>query len=118
MNKTGGNENAAAEQRVEAYREVIRLSLDEIAVEVEAALRDANLHIPIYLVLPNTGSSIVNVATLLDPPDLDWSHAAAIVCRLLGAKLGGIQLSSRSLQCWVANAKLDAAEVLQDPTGE
>lgn len=118
MDKTKGNKESAAEQRVEAHREVIRLSLDEIAVEVEAALREANLTFPIYLVSPNTGGSIITVATLLDPPDIDWSHAAAIVCRLVGNRLGKIKLSSRHLQCSVANAQLDALDVLHDLAGE
>jgi hypothetical protein len=118
MDKTKSNKKLAAEQRLEAHREIIRLKLDEIAAEVEVALRDANSSFPIYLAIPNKGGALITFATSLDPPDADWAQASDIVCGLLGGKLGGIKLGSRSLQCSAATTKVDAADVIPHPSRE
>src|SRR5438477_12566529 len=111
MNTTHSNKLATDDGRLEAHREAMRLSLDEIAVEVETALRDTSLDFPIYLAIPNSGGAIITFATVLDPPDADWSKASAIVCQRVSDKLGGIRLGTRPLQCSVANAKIEAVEV-------
>ena len=98
----------------DAQRGVIRLALDEIATEVGTALRDANLDFPIFLTVPNSGDSLATMACPLDPSDSDWSHASAIVCRIIGKRLGDARLCGRPLQCAVANATMGAAEVTAD----
>jgi len=112
------SKKSAADERLEAHREVIRRSLEEIATGVETALRDANLEFPVYLVIPNSGGAIITFATVLDPPDADWSKASAIVCQRVSDKLGGIRLGTRPLQCSVANAKIEAADVIPEPASE
>lgn len=107
-----------AGDHLDANREVIRLSLDEIAVEVETALRDASLDFPLFFVIPNSGNAILAIATSLDPPDTDWAQASSIVCRFVGEKLGGIKLGSHRLQCAVANANFEAADVITEPAIE
>lgn len=114
MDTADQNNKLAAHERIEAHREVIRLSLDDIAVEVETGLQNASLNFPVYLVVLSSGNSIVTIATLLDPSDDNWSQASEIVCRLVGEKLGGARLHSRPLQCSVANANFSAADVIQD----
>ena len=94
----------------DAQREVIRLTLDEIAAEVGTALRKAHLDFPVYLTVPNSGNSIATIATPLDPSDGDWSHASAIVCRIIGQRLGDVRLRGRALHCAVANATVGDAE--------
>jgi hypothetical protein len=118
MNANQNNNRLAVDDRLEAHREIIRLKLDEIAAEVEAALRDANLSFPIYLAIPNKGGALITLATSLDPPDADWAQASDIVCGLLGGKLGGVKLGSRSLQCSAATTKVDAADVTPHPSRE
>ena len=73
-------------QIVESQREIIRQSLDEIATEVATALRDAHLDFPVFLTVPNSGEFLATMACPLDPSDGDWSHASAIVCRIVGQR--------------------------------
>ena len=102
----------------EAQREIIRLALDEIAAEVGTALRDAHLDFPVFLTVPNSGDSLATMACPLDPSDRDWSHASAIVCRIIGQRLGDVRLRGRALHCAVANATMGAAEVMADTGSE
>ena len=102
----------------DAQREIIRLALDEIAAEVGTALRDAHLDFPVFLTVPNSGDSLATMACPLDPSDGDWSHASAIVCRIIGQRLGDVRLRGRALHCAVANATMGAAEVMADTESE
>ena len=102
----------------DAQREIIRQSLDEIATEVGTALRDAQLDFPVFLTVPNSGDSLATMACPLDPSDGDWSHASAIVCRIIGQRLGDARLCGRSLHCAVANATMGAAEVMAETGSE
>ena len=98
----------------EAQREIVRQSLDEIAAEVETALRDAHLDFPVFLTVPNSGDSLATMASPLDPSDQDWSHASAIVCRIIGKRLGDARLRGKPMHCAVANATMGAADVTAD----
>jgi hypothetical protein len=101
-----------------AQREIIRLVLDEIATEVGTALRDARLDFPVFLTVPNSGDSVATMACPLDPSDADWSHASAIVCRIIGQRLGDVRLRGRALHCAVANATMGAADVMVETESE
>jgi hypothetical protein len=98
----------------DAQRSVIRQSLYEIASEVGTALREANLDFPVFLTVPNSGESLATMACPLDPSDADWSRASAIVCRIIGQRLGDARLCGRSMTCAVANATMGAADVMAD----
>jgi hypothetical protein len=98
----------------DAQREVIRLALDEIAAEVGIALRDARLDFPVFLTVPSSGYSFATMACPLDPSDGDWASASAIVCRIIGQRLGDVRLRGRALQCAVANATIAATDVMAD----
>ena len=58
------------------------------------------------------------MACPLDPSDSDWSHASAIVCRIIGQRLGDARLRGRPLHCAVANATMGAADVMADAGSE
>src|SRR6202162_2229992 len=105
-------------QLVESQRKIIRQSFDEIATEVGISLRDAHLDFPVYLTVPNSGESLATMACPLDPSDSDWSHASAIVCRIIGWRLGNVRLRGRSLHCAVANATMGATEVMTETGSE
>ena len=98
----------------EAQREIIRQSINEIAIEVGVALRDGHLDFPVYLTVPNSGESLATMACPLDPSDGDWSHASAIVCRIIGQRLGDVRLHGRPLHCAVANGTIAVAAVTAD----
>ena len=102
----------------DAQREIIRQSLDEIAAKVATAVRDAHLDFPVFLTVPNSGDSLATMACPLDPSDSDWSHASAIVCRIIGQRLGDARLRGRALHCAVANATVGAADVMADTGNE
>jgi hypothetical protein len=82
---------------------------------VETALRDASLDVPVFLVVPSGGSSIITVATPLDPSAGDWDRVSAIVCRVVADRLDGVKLACRPLQCSVANSKFAVADVIRNP---
>ena len=98
----------------DAQREIIRESLNEIATEVGAALRDAHLDFPVFLTVPTSGDFLATMASPLDPSDEDWSHASVIVCQIIGKRLGDVGLSGRPLRCAVANATMGATEVMAE----
>ena len=99
------------DDRRQAQRAVIRLSLDEIANDVGIPLRDAGLNFALGLIVPDSGEALVTVATPVDPSDDDWSKTLAIVYQVVGRKLGGIRLRSRPLQCVMVNATMSAADL-------
>jgi hypothetical protein len=98
----------------EAQREIIQQSLNEIAAEVAVALRDAHLDFPVFLTVPNSGDSLATMACPLDPSDEDWSHASAIVCRIMGQRLGDAALHGKPMHCAVANGTIAATDVMAD----
>ena len=91
----------------DAQREIIRQSLDEIAAEIATALRDAHLDFPVYLTVPTSGDLLATMASPLDPSYGDWSHASAIVCRIIGQRLGDTRLRGRPmiLRCGECNIR-------------
>ena len=105
---------AAAQRELNAQREALRLALTELATEVGTALRDANLDFPVYLTVPSSGGSLATMACPLDPSDSEWSQASAIVCRIIGKRIGDDRLRARPLVCAVANETIAAADVTAD----
>jgi hypothetical protein len=53
--------------RLDAQREIIRLSLDAITDDIGIALRDADLKFPIFITVPASGDAVETLATPLDP---------------------------------------------------
>src|SRR3981189_638020 len=101
----------------EAQREIIKLALDEIAAEVGTTLREAHLDFPVFLTVPTSGDSLATMASPLDPSDSDWFNASAIVCRIIGKRLGA-RLRGRPLHCAVTNATMGATEVTDNTESE
>jgi hypothetical protein len=99
---------------LDAQREMIRASLDQIAADVGMALRDAGLNFPVFLTVPNGGHSLATIATALDPSDVDWQQASEIVCQIIAQKAGCDRLRARELACAVANSTVAAAGVISD----
>jgi hypothetical protein len=102
--------STSTDDKVEAKRKIIRRSLDEITVEIEQALREANLRSPINIVVPSR-NSMVTITNARDLPPDEWSRMSKIVCQVLEQRLGGTGLRGRPLARAVANAMMDAAGV-------
>jgi hypothetical protein len=99
---------------IDAQREMIRHSLNEIANDVGMALRDAGLRFPVYLTVPSSGDALATFATPLDPSDDDWAAASGIVSRIVSKTLGDIPLRNRPQECAMARAAMSAADVTAD----
>ena len=85
-----------------------------MTTEIGVALREAHLDFPVYVAIPNSGESLATMACPLDPSDGDWSHASAIVCRIIRQRLGDVRLRGRPLHCAVANGTIAATAVAAD----
>jgi hypothetical protein len=102
----------------EAQRAAIRLALDDIAIEVGAALRDAHLNFPVGLTSPSSGYALITMFTPVDPSEVDWVQATGIVRHIVSSKLGGVRLRSRPLPRAMVNATMGSAELSADARSE
>lgn len=107
-------DESSTDDRINAQRDLIRQSLDDIATEVGIALGNAGLTCPVLLTVPNSGNSLTTVATPIDPSDEDWSRVMAIVSQIVEERIGTGKLRSRELRCAMATATMTAAEVTAD----
>lgn len=103
--------NLAADDRIEAKRELIRQSLNEIAADISKGLRDATLSYPVYICVPSSGYAIVSMMTPLDPSDQDWCRIGDIIREIISERLDGIKLRSNELSCTMVNPPAVAAEI-------
>ena len=102
---------------IDAQRAILTKSIDDIASEIGIALKDADIHFPVYISVRSSGESLATIATPVDPSDADWNRATAIVCQVLGRRAGCERLVSRPLICAVANAaRISASELAHDGT--
>jgi hypothetical protein len=104
--------DTTSEIGLDAQREIIRQSLNEIANDIGVAMRDAGLTFPVFITARDSGDSLATIATPLDPSDDDWLQASEIVCWIMERKIGSGRLRGRELLCAVANAApMSVAEV-------
>jgi hypothetical protein len=100
---------------LDAQRDIIRGSLNEIVNDIGMAMRDVGLTFPVYMTVRNSGDALVTIATTLDPSSADWQRASGIVCRILEEKFGCCRLRGQELPCAIANAGvINAADVTAD----
>jgi hypothetical protein len=97
MNTTFQLDAASDDDSIEAKREIVRQSLDEIAVEITKELRDADLNYPVYLFVPGSRHAVVSMMTPLDPSDEDWCRIGDIVREIVLEYLDLMRLQSVEL---------------------
>jgi hypothetical protein len=115
MNTIEHDDDSSTDDKLNAQRDIIRQSLNEIANDIGMAMRDVGLTFPLYITVRNSGDSLVTIATPVDPSDTDWQQASAIVCRTLEGWTGCDRLRGRELACAIANAgAINAADVTAD----
>lgn len=79
--------------------------LDRISADVTEQLEDVGLSMPIFLVVPSTGSAVVTVGTPGHPSDDDWEAAGKIVIDVVASHLGGnMKLIGNELSCAAAGS--------------
>jgi len=100
-----------AAERQDAQRDRLRMSIDVIAAEVTAALRDADLTTPVFLTVPSSGSALLTFATPDNPADDTWELVSKIICGIAGNAIGVTGLIGRSLVCAAAGVAMAAADV-------
>ena len=105
-------DDASADDKLDAQRDIIRQSLGAIVNDIGVAMRDVGLTFPLYITVRNSGDALVTIATPFDPSDSDWQQASAIVCRTLEERVGCARLRGRELACAIANVgAINAADV-------
>ena len=107
---TAAKRSSSTDDKVEAKRKIIRKSLNEITAEVASAMRDANLHSPINIVVPSR-HSLVTIASLHYISPNDWLRMSEIVRQIVSIRLGSNKLRGRPLARAVASAMTDVADV-------
>jgi CBS-domain-containing membrane protein len=106
----GGLEAQPAERR-DAQRDRLRMSIDQIAAEVTAALRDGDLAIQVFFAIPSGGPALLSFATTADPTDQTWERVSGIVCQIVGNTIGVTGLIGRPLRCAATGIAMVAADV-------
>jgi hypothetical protein len=99
---------------LDRQRVILTASINQIAAEVEVALRDAGIGFPVYIAVRDSGDSIATIATPTDPTDDDWKRASAIACKVIGEWVGCDRLRGRELACAIANVSRISASELTD----
>ena len=107
-------EAASVEDKIEADREILRESLEEIVREVGTRMQEAGLCDPVFLTVPSGGRALMTMATPADSNHEDWRRMTKIVCIAISDRLDGIRLRSRALPCAMVNATMNAADVIAD----
>ncbi|MDQ2763186.1 MAG: hypothetical protein M3Y22_06745, partial [Pseudomonadota bacterium] len=82
--------------RTERRQKVIS-SLDEVAKEAAAALKEAGLTMPLFFSVPSSGEALLTFATPADPSDPDWAQASQIIINIVETIVGVEGLRSRPL---------------------
>ena len=99
------------DESLDMHRETVRETLDAIANDVGAALRDNGMNYPIFLTAGRSDRTILTIATPFDPSDQVWERMVAIAIEIISDRLGGIKLGSRELRCASANPIMTAVDV-------
>src|ERR1700693_1576462 len=102
MNTFTSQDELSTDDILDAQRDIIRQSLNEIANDIGMAMRDVGLTFPVYMTVRNSGDALVTIATTLDPSSADWQQASEIVCRILEEKVGCGRLRGQELPCAIA----------------
>ena len=97
---------------LDAHRETIRKSLNEIASKVHTALVEAGLAYPVYISVPTSGTAYATFACPVDPTDSEWDQMNAIVMAEIGKWIGVKSLTSHPLSCAMAGTTMGSAEVI------
>jgi hypothetical protein len=115
MNTIEHEGDPSTDDTLDAQRDIIKQSINEIANEIGMKMRDVGLTFPLYITVRNSGDALVTIATPIDPSDEEWQQATAIVCRTLEERVGCDRLRGRELACAIANAgSINAADVTAD----
>jgi len=105
--------NELSLQRLEAERAILRQSLDEMAIELGTALREApGLDYPVYFAVPYSGDALATIITSVDPPHDDWKKVVAIFSKIIEARLGCVGLCTGELPCKAVNSAASGADVI------
>lgn len=97
---------------LDEFRMTLRDHLPAIVAEIEVALNDASLHVPLFVVIPSSGRAVATLGTPGDPDDASWDRIDAIARRIIGEKLGLKDLCCVELANAVANHKMMVVEMV------
>jgi hypothetical protein len=110
---TVAKRKSSTDDKIEAKRKIIRRSLNEITAEVASKMRGENLNSSVNIVVP-ARYSLVTIGGTRDLPSEEWSRMSAIVCEVIGRKLGKKGLRGRPSARATAIAMMNAADMAPD----
>jgi hypothetical protein len=87
-------------------------ALPKIAAEVEAALHDAHLSIPLFFCVPTSGDSLLTYATPNDPANDEWERVQDIVSTIISRTVGIAKLRSSPLSCIAVGMRIGAVDLV------
>jgi hypothetical protein len=112
MNTIEHEDDPSTDDALDAQRDIIRQSINEIANDIGMKMRDAGLTFSVYITMTNSRDALATIATTAEPSDANWQPALAIVCRVIEEKVGCGRLRGQELPCAIANAgAIKAADV-------
>jgi hypothetical protein len=84
---------------VVAYRARAAAEIDQIAQHVRQSLTERGIDMPVFFIIPNSGSSIITFGCPGDPSDAEWARVGAIVSVIVQQSLGLRGTRCRKVQC-------------------
>ncbi len=101
------DERTAPVNQFDAERAHLRMALDDIAAEVAAAMKAAELSIEVLFMDPASGDALINFATDMDPVPRDWPQVQRIICRIVSSRVGIEGLCCRNVPCASSSTPTD-----------
>ena len=83
-----GDDRNAPVDRFAVDRAHLRMTRDDLATEVVAALEAAGLSIKVLFMDPVGDEALINFATDIDPVNRDWPRVMEIICSIVGRRVG------------------------------
>jgi hypothetical protein len=102
------------DESLDMHRETVRETLDSIAQDVGAALRDNGMNYAVFFTAGQSDRTVITIATPFDPSDEIWERMISTAIEIISDRLGGIKLGSRELPCASANLVMTAADLTAD----
>src|SRR6478609_8944046 len=84
---------------VAAHRDRARAMLGEITQEVRRALREADIGVDVFFVVPTSGDAVCTFGSVIDPSEEEWATASETVCSVVRNAVGLTGVWCRELTC-------------------
>ena len=83
----------------QAHREKATGKLDEIVHLMRHRLKEHEIYVPIFFLIPRSGDAIISFGTPGDPPEGLWDQISEMVCSVVRETIGIDRLRTRAVIC-------------------